>query len=91
MFASAFHLANLGRLPKFAIQPYRQAMREAFRKALSAEDDIEGLAATALLSVVFDVWKHNTHPPIHIPSDSCLTWTGYWDWLRCLELETCRL
>ncbi|KAJ4129602.1 hypothetical protein NW754_003884 [Fusarium falciforme] len=55
MFASAFHLANLGRLPKFAIQPYRKAMREAFRKALAAETDIEGLAATALLSVVFDV------------------------------------
>ncbi|KAL2669779.1 hypothetical protein Neosp_015224 [[Neocosmospora] mangrovei] len=30
-------------------------MREAFRKALAAETDIEGLAATALLSVVFDV------------------------------------
>ncbi|EXK79162.1 hypothetical protein FOQG_16210 [Fusarium oxysporum f. sp. raphani 54005] len=55
LFASASHLVNLGRLPKFALQPYRKAMRVAFREGIAIETDLEGLAATALLSVVFDV------------------------------------
>ncbi|EWZ85555.1 hypothetical protein FOWG_10663 [Fusarium oxysporum f. sp. lycopersici MN25] len=55
LFASASHLVNLGRLPKFALQPYRKAMRVAFREGIAIETGLEGLAATALLSVVFDV------------------------------------
>ncbi|KAF5668324.1 hypothetical protein FDENT_11940 [Fusarium denticulatum] len=55
LFAAASHLVNLGRLPKFALQPYRKAMRVAFREGIAIETDLEGLAATALLSVVFDV------------------------------------
>ncbi|CVK92236.1 uncharacterized protein FPRN_09808 [Fusarium proliferatum] len=55
LFASASHLANLGRLPKFAVQPYRKAMRVAFREGIATDTDLEGLAATALLSVIFDV------------------------------------
>ncbi|EWG42538.1 hypothetical protein FVEG_04314 [Fusarium verticillioides 7600] len=55
LFASASHLVNLGRLPKFALQPYRKAMRVAFREGIAIETELEGLAATALLSVVFDV------------------------------------
>ncbi|KAJ3549182.1 hypothetical protein NM208_g75 [Fusarium decemcellulare] len=55
LFASALHLANLGRLPKFAIQQYRKTMRQSFRDALVKQDELEGLGATVLLSVVFDV------------------------------------
>ncbi|KAM0241434.1 hypothetical protein ACHAP5_007631 [Fusarium lateritium] len=55
LFASASHLVNLGRLPRFALQPYRKAMRVAFREGITIETNLEGLAATALLSVVFDV------------------------------------
>ncbi|KAM5361651.1 hypothetical protein ACJA88_014388 [Fusarium oxysporum] len=54
LFASASHLVNLGRLPKFALQPYRKAMRVAFREGIAIETGLEGLAATALLSVVID-------------------------------------
>jgi hypothetical protein len=62
LFASASHLVNLGRLPKFALQPYRKAMRVAFREGIAIETDLEGLAATALLSVVFDVQEQHTKP-----------------------------
>lgn len=62
LFASASHLANLGRLPKFAVQPYRKAMRVAFREGIATDTDLEGLAATALLSVIFDVQKQHTKP-----------------------------
>ncbi|KAI9928662.1 hypothetical protein MW887_001878 [Aspergillus wentii] len=55
LFASAFHLSNLGRLPKFALQPYRDAMRKAFRDAVVSEDQLVGVGATVLLSIVFDV------------------------------------
>ncbi|KAF5009104.1 hypothetical protein FDECE_4656 [Fusarium decemcellulare] len=55
LFASALHLANLGRLLKFAIQQYRKTMRQSFRDALAKQDELEGLGATVLLSVVFDV------------------------------------
>ncbi|EXA31736.1 hypothetical protein FOVG_16974 [Fusarium oxysporum f. sp. pisi HDV247] len=61
LFASASHLVNLGRLPKFALQPYRKAMRVAFREGIAIETDLEGLAATALLSVVFDVIDTGLH------------------------------
>ncbi|RBR18067.1 hypothetical protein FVER53590_04314 [Fusarium verticillioides] len=37
------------------LAPYRKAMRVAFREGIAIETELEGLAATALLSVVFDV------------------------------------
>ncbi|KEZ46731.1 hypothetical protein SAPIO_CDS0007 [Scedosporium apiospermum] len=54
LFASALHLSKLGRLPVFAVQPYRETMRESFRKAIVADDDDESLAATIILTIVFD-------------------------------------
>lgn len=55
LFASAQHLAQLGQLPKFAIQPYRAAMRQSFRDALQNPDEAWVLGVTVLLSIVFDV------------------------------------
>ncbi|KAK9238967.1 fungal-specific transcription factor domain-containing protein [Lipomyces kononenkoae] len=55
LFASAMHLSKLGRLPNFAVQPYRMAMRDSFRDALQSGDEAWGLGATVLLSIVFDV------------------------------------
>ncbi|KAH6712495.1 fungal-specific transcription factor domain-containing protein [Leptodontidium sp. MPI-SDFR-AT-0119] len=55
LFASALHLSKLGQLPKFAVKPYRMAMRDSFRDALRTENEALGLGATVLLSIVFDV------------------------------------
>ncbi|PYI07171.1 hypothetical protein BO78DRAFT_444405 [Aspergillus sclerotiicarbonarius CBS 121057] len=55
LFASALHLSKLGQLPNFAIKPYRVAMRDSFRDALTREDESWALGATVLLSVIFDV------------------------------------
>lgn len=55
LFASAQHLVQLGQLPKFAIQPYRAAMRQSFRDALQNQDEAWVLGVTVLLSIVFDV------------------------------------
>lgn len=57
-FASALHLSQLGQLPKFAIQPYRMAMRDSFRDALADIDKAWSLGVTVLLTVIFDVKKH---------------------------------
>lgn len=87
IFASAFHLSNLGRLPKFAIQPYRKAMRQSFRDALATGNDIEGLAATALLSVIFDVRIQDA--PGHCTLQ--LTRTGHRHRVRRMEFKARRL
>ena len=55
LFASALHLSKLGQLPNFAIKPYRMAMRDSFRDALTRDDEFWALGATVLLSVIFDV------------------------------------
>lgn len=55
LFASAQHLVQLGQLPKFAIQPYRSAMRQSFRDALQNQAESWVLGVTVLLSIVFDV------------------------------------
>lgn len=54
-FASALHLSKLGQLPNFAIKPYREAMRDSFRNALARGDREWSLAATVLLTIVFNV------------------------------------
>jgi hypothetical protein len=55
LFASAQHLVQLGQLPKFAIQPYRAAMRQSFRDALRNQGEAWVLGVAVLLSIVFDV------------------------------------
>jgi hypothetical protein len=55
MLASAFHLSKLGKLPAFAVKPYRMAMQRSFRDALKTQSDEWSLGATVLLSIVFDV------------------------------------
>ncbi|KAJ5398810.1 Protein of unknown function DUF3468 [Penicillium sp. CMV-2018d] len=55
MLASAFHLSKLGKLPAFAVKPYRIAMQRSFRDALKTQNDEWGLGATVFLSIVFDV------------------------------------
>ncbi|PYH77016.1 hypothetical protein BO82DRAFT_395733 [Aspergillus uvarum CBS 121591] len=55
MLASALHLTKQGRLPRFAIKPYRIAVQESFREALKSQDEAWSLGVTVLLSVVFDI------------------------------------
>ncbi|RAK72235.1 Zn(II)2Cys6 transcription factor [Aspergillus fijiensis CBS 313.89] len=55
MLASALHLTKQGRLPRFAIKPYRMAVQESFREALKSQDEAWSLGVTVLLSVVFDI------------------------------------
>ncbi|KAL4902157.1 fungal-specific transcription factor domain-containing protein [Aspergillus multicolor] len=68
MLASALHLAELGKLPAFAIKHYRGAVRDSFRNALeqtsSSTDSLSqkehssetwSLGVTVLLSVVFEI------------------------------------
>ncbi|KAF7528876.1 hypothetical protein PCG10_009590 [Penicillium crustosum] len=55
MLASAFHLSKLGKLPAFAVKPYRMAMQRSFRDALKTQNDEWALGATVFLSIVFDV------------------------------------
>lgn len=57
MLASALHLTKQGRLPRFAIKPYRMAVQESFREALKSQDEAWSLGVTVLLSVVFDVYR----------------------------------
>lgn len=70
LFASAQHLVQLGQLPKFAIQPYRAAMRQSFRDALRNQDEAWVLGVTVLLSIVFDV---STKHPIPFKATQLIT------------------
>ncbi|PLB50749.1 hypothetical protein P170DRAFT_474305 [Aspergillus steynii IBT 23096] len=55
LFASALHRSKLGKLPTFAIKHYRTDMQESFRSALCEGGEPWNLAATALLSALFDI------------------------------------
>lgn len=85
LYASAMHLSKLGQLPRFAISPYRTVMRNSFRIAVQNEEAAWGLAATVLLSIVFDVSTLKRRDLL------LLTFTGYRHWSRRMELETSRM
>ncbi|KAF5499261.1 hypothetical protein CGCF413_v006208 [Colletotrichum fructicola] len=55
LFASTLHLTKLGDLPHDTIKTYRADMRDSFREALQADEEIWSLGATVLLSIIFDV------------------------------------
>jgi hypothetical protein len=63
-FASALHLSKLGQLPNFAIKPYREAMRDSFRNALTRGDGTWSLAATVLLTIIFNVRERFVEPSL---------------------------
>lgn len=92
LFASAQHLVQLGQLPKFAIQPYRAAMRQSFRDALRNQDEAWVLGVTVLLSIVFDVsmmLASSTSNPVQ--SNPVNHGPDHWNWHGWVELQTHRL
>ncbi|KAJ5362182.1 Protein of unknown function DUF3468 [Penicillium brevicompactum] len=55
LLASALHLSKLGKLPAFAVKPYRVAMQRSFRDSVKTQSVEWSLGATVLLSIIFDV------------------------------------
>ena len=55
LLASALHLSKLGKLPAFAVKPYRVAMQRSFRDSVKTQSAEWSLGATVLLSIIFDV------------------------------------
>ncbi|GKZ64477.1 hypothetical protein AnigIFM50267_005542 [Aspergillus niger] len=54
MLASALHLSKQGKLPRFAVKPYRMAVQASLHEALKTQNEAWSLGVTVLLSVVSD-------------------------------------
>ncbi|GLA18270.1 hypothetical protein AnigIFM62618_005425 [Aspergillus niger] len=55
MLASALHLSKQGKLPRFAVKPYRMAVQASLHEALKTQNEAWSLGVTVLLSVVSDI------------------------------------